>query len=169
MLSSVSCTGKGFTADSPCRGQIWGAAGFALSPAERGAAHGTGVTPAIVSHQRVPSRSASRSCVPPPSARREGGVGWQPGQFWSRGIAWEAGDPPGGLSHLPAFACRHLLPRNLSCEKAGRTQVCSSGPSGLAASPSTGDWVLLKLRPLTKIRISTSNDLDLLSLLYHLG
>ncbi|KFP67684.1 MICAL C-terminal-like, partial [Cariama cristata] len=32
---------------------------------ERGAVRGTGVTPAIVSCQRVPGKSASRSCVPP--------------------------------------------------------------------------------------------------------
>lgn len=56
---------------------------------------GTGMTPAIVSHPRVPGRSASRSCVPPPSAARQEGVEWQPGIVWRREITWEAGDPPG--------------------------------------------------------------------------
>ena len=108
--------------------------GFALFSAERGAVCGTGVTPAMMSHRRVPGRSASRSCVPPPPP--SGGEVWG-GSLGNSG----AGESPGRLETHLAFlpGLLHLpLPKDLSCKKEGRTQVCFTGPSELAASLTQG-------------------------------
>jgi len=106
MLSSVLCAGKGFTADCPCRGQKWGAAGFALSSADRGAVHGTSV-----SHQS-PRRVSKRELCPSSKCSEAGRC---------RVAAWailEQGNRPGGWRptwHFCQGYCTSPLPLAGAC------------------------------------------------------
>lgn len=151
--SSTSRTRKGLTAGrprwGPWRGWVGGwVDGFALWSAERGAARAAGATPAIPSRRSVPGRPASRSRVPAP----RGGVGRQ-----ARAIL-EQGNHP-GERRVPGASGRAVAPKDLSAP-----------PDPLSSRLHwRKDGVLLKLRPPTKIRISASNRLHLLSLLYRLG
>lgn len=59
---------------------------------------------------------------------------WQPWAILEQGSCLGVGDPPGELLHFPAFTCRCLLLKDLSCKRDGRTQTCSTGLSEVAAS-----------------------------------